>query len=329
MTTLDLALLPKAELHVHFEATISKDSAAELSDRYGVPMPSTGPFRDLAEFVAGYERARDLVGSLEDLNRLAREFAQRQRAQGVVWTEVHFIPSTYAGRLGDPDDLIAAVLDGLRSGGGGDTVGLVLGINRGLPVAEAERALDVALDWAGAGVVALGLAGDEANFPGRRFEAVFRRAAEAKLPAVPHAGEGAGPRSIEDALDLLSPVRVCHGVRALEDPRVLQRLAADQVCLDMAPSSNVLLGAVSELAAHPLPELARQGVPVTVNSDIPIFVGHDLLREYALCAAAWDLDDRQLLDLAETSIRFSHCPEEIRAHALGHLATLRQTVDLP
>ncbi len=319
----DLQGLPKAELHVHLEATIRPRTVAELADRYGVREPATGPYADLTEFVAAYEQARDLVGSLEDLNRLAREFGARQREAGVVWSEVHFFPRTYAGRLGHPDGLVEAVLDGLWSGAGRDHAGLVIGINRGLPLEAAEQALEIALRWAGSGVVALGLAGDEANHPGSQFKPVIDRATAQGLPSVPHAGEGAGPHSVREAVKQLAPSRICHGVRAIEDDDLVEELAARRICLDLAPTSNVQLGVVPDLASHPLPHLMRRGVPVTLNSDIPLFIGHGLLEEYELCARSWGLTVDEITGIAETSIRYSSCPDDVRDLAAKKLEMWR------
>lgn len=316
----DLRALPKAELHLHFEAATSPETAAELADRHGLPMPEQGPFRDLSEFVVAYERARDIVGSLDDLRRLGEELGARQRAAGVVWTESHFIPATYAGRLGAYDALLEAVLDGLHAGAGEDHAGLVVGVNRGLPLDRAQEMVDLALRWAGRGVVALGLAGDEAHHPAREFTDLFARASAAGLPVVPHAGEGLGAESVRDTVDLLGPARICHGVRAPEDPAVVDLLARRGICLDMAPTSNVLLGVVPALERHPLPALLRAGVPVSLNSDIPLFVGSGVLGEYERCLAAWDLTDEEVVALARSSIEHSFCPDQVRAEALARLA---------
>lgn len=322
--SLDLVGMPKAELHVHLEAATNQVSAVELADRYGKTLPAAGPFRSLTEFVAVYEQARDLIGSLDDLYRLAREFSERQRADGVVWSEVYFIPSTYAGRLGHPDGLIEAVVDGLRSGTGLDQAGLILGVNRGLPISEAFDAVDCAVRWAGRGVVALGLAGDELHYPAGLFGAVFEKARAAGLPAVPHAGEAVGPSSVRETLELLRPARISHGFRAVEDQDLVFRLADERICLDLAPSSNFLLGGVASFEVHPLPTLMRAGIPISINSDSPFFVGHGLLDEYRRCIAAWGLSDGEVVALAENSIRYSFCPEPVRRKALADLAALTQ-----
>lgn len=315
---IDVRQLPKAELHLHFEAAMSRASAGALAERYGMPEPATGPFRDLTEFVQAYELARDIIGSLDDLRDLAEDLAKRQQDAGVVWSEIHFAPATYSGRLGPHDELVEAVLDGLRAGGG-DSAGLVIAVNRGRPLDEGEQMLDLAIRWAGSGVVAFGLAGDEANHPASRFVDLFRRAAARGLPTVPHGGEGAGADHVRETVDLLDPDRVCHGVRVDEGPAVVDRVAEADVCLDMAPLSNVLLQVVAELESHPLPRLLRHGVPVTLNTDVPLFTGVPLDEEYERCAEAWGLSDDEVVHLARTSIQRSFCPEHVRASALAAL----------
>lgn len=306
-----LRSLPKAELHVHLEAAIRPSLADELADRHGLPPVPTGPFPDQAAFVEAYERARDLVGSLEDLRRVAEAFAAHQRSCGVVWSEVHLAPATYGGRLGPDDGLVEAVVDGFRAGAGPDGAGVVLGINRGLGVAAAERTVDLALRWAGRGVVALGLAGDEAGHAAAPYADAVARARAGGLPCVPHAGEVPDPQRVVDALDLLGARRIAHGLAAADDDALVGRLARSGVCLDLAPSSNVLLGLVATLGDHPLPGLLAAGVPVSLGTDIPLFLGHDLLEEYERCARAWSLSDSDVAALAESSLAYALAPPAV------------------
>lgn len=305
-----LVALPKAELHVHLEAAIRPDLAGELADRIGARLPPPGPFANQAEFVAAYEAARDLIGSLDDLRTVARAFGECQRACGVEWSEVHFVPPTYDGRLGADDALIEAVVDGLAAGAGADGAGLIIGVNRGLGLDAAERSLDLALRWAGRGVVALGFAGDEAAYPAGPFAPVFGRARSAGLRCVPHAGEIPQPSSVAAAL-AIGPPRICHGLAAAADPALVRRLADAGVCLDMAPSSNVLLGLADSLVEHPLPRLLDAGVAVTISTDIPLFLGHDLIDEYMRCQRAWSLSDDTVRRLAANSLTYALRPRDL------------------
>ena len=314
----ELAALPKAELHIHLESSIRPSTAAELADRYGIPMPRLGPFSGLSEFVGEYEVARDLIGTLDDLRRVAAELVDDATAQGVAWSEVHLIPPTYAGRLGADEAVLEAVLDGFGySSGAVPRAGVIVGVNRGLSLDAAERSLEVALAYSGVGVVGLGLAGDEANNPAQRFSEVFARARDAGLRSLPHAGEAAGPESVRACVEDLGASRVCHGVRAAEDPAVVRLLVERGVSLDVCPSSNVSLRVAPSLEEHPLPRLLEAGVTLTLNSDGPLFSGATVNDEYRLAHIVFGLDRDALAEIARTSVTVSSCPEPVRYAALA------------
>lgn len=317
-----LAALPKAELHLHLEGAMRSSTARELADRYGRPFPRTGRFSGLGEFVVAYEEARDLVGSLEDLRRISRELVEDAAAQGVVWSEVHVVPPTYAGRLGPDEAVLEAVLDGFAAASSdASAAGIIVGVNRGLPPESATRSLSLATAYVDAGVVGLGLAGDEANNPAERFAGVFARAREAGLRALPHGGEGAGSESVRACVEQLGASRVNHGVRAVEDSAVVDLLLEHGVCLDVCPSSNVALQVSSSMETHPLPLLIDAGVPVTLNSDCPLFVDTTVNAEYRLAYGRLGLDLENLVQIAWTSLTVSSCPDDRRARALDALAS--------
>ena len=321
----DLVALPKAELHLHLEGALRRGTAAELADRYRLPLPRTGRFAGLPDFVVAYEQARDLIGTLDDLRRVAAELLTTARENGVVWTEVHLIPATYGGRLGPDEAVVEAVLDGLASAASPAAAGgLIIGVNRMLPLPAAERGLALALRYRDAGVVGLGLAADEARFPASLFADVFRRAGDAGLPVVPHAGEGAGAESVRACVEQLGAVRINHGVRAVEDPELVELLRDRGVSLDVCPSSNAALGVVPSLSEHPLPALLRAGVSVTLNTDCPLFLATSTVREYALARDVLGLPDEALVGIAATSLRTSSCPAERREAALARLAAWRE-----
>ena len=304
--------LPKAELHLHLEGAIRADTARELAEASGHNWPDVHTFADLADFVQAYESARQLVRSLDDLRRIGAELIQDADRQGVRWTEVHLIPPTYAGRLGAPEGIIEAVLEGFVAGGSATAgAGLVLGVNRGLPPAAAEESLRLALAYADQGVVAFGLAGDEANHPAGAFAELFARARHCGLRAVPHAGEAAGAESVRDCVELLRADRVCHGIRAVEDPALVEVLLDRQVCLDVAPTSNVALNAAHSWREHPARHLLAVGVPITLNSDCPLFFRSPVNEEYLKASLNWGLSRVDLTHLAETSLRVSSCPAHL------------------
>ena len=123
------------------------------------------------------------------------------------------------------------------------------------------------------------------------------------------------------ALDVLGADRIQHGVRAIEDPDLVARLADERICLDVCPTSNLSLGVVDRLADHPLPELLDAGVPCSVNADDPLLFGPGLLEEYELCRDELGLDDDALAAVATASIEASGAPADVRARALDGIAT--------
>jgi adenosine deaminase len=183
-------------------------------------------------------------------------------------------------------------------------------------VAEAEELAQLAASRAESGVVAFGLANDEVGHPPEPFAKAFRMATEAGLISAPHAGELVGAESVRGALDTLHARRIAHGVRAIEDPELVARLVAEQICLDVCPTSNLLLAVVPSLDAHPLKRLVEAGVRCTLNGDDPLLFGPGLLEEYQLARDVLDLTDDQLAFVARCSVQDSGAPAELIATAV-------------
>ena len=147
----------------------------------------------------------------------------------------------------------------------------MLGILRQQSAREAEATARLGAAHADRGVVAFGIAGDEEVGSFAPFQWACEMAREAGLLVVPHAGESVGPESVRDALDLLRPHRLAHGVRAVEDPDLLRRLATEGILCDVCPTSNIKFGVVTDIEAHQLPALLEAGVPVTINADDQLY----------------------------------------------------------
>jgi adenosine deaminase len=173
----------------------------------------------------------------------------------------------------------------------------------------------IAASRAGRGVVSFGLANDEAIGAPEPYAEAFAIAKEAGLLSTPHAGELAGPESVRGALDTLAPDRLQHGVRAIEDPELVARLADSDIVLDVCPTSNLLLSVYPSMAEHPLPRLLEAGVQCSLNGDDPLLFGPVLLEEYESARAEMGLDDAALASIARASIDGSGAPEALKASA--------------
>jgi adenosine deaminase len=320
MTTIaprPLAALPKAHLHLHLEGAMRSSTLHELCDAQGSPIPAfSAAYGTFADFQARYIAARGAIRSVDDLVRLVAEVVADAAVDGAVWIEpaVH-LPGHRA--LGTDDFVLERLLEaGERaSAATGVGVGWLVSVDRTLsPELAIEQAL-VAARNAENGVVSFGLANDEAAGAPEPFGPAFAIARDAGIISAPHAGEHGGPESVRGALDALGADRVQHGIRSVEDADLVRRLADDQICLDVCPTSNVSLSVVPDLAAHPLPTLLDAGVPCSINADDPLLFGVGLLDEYVICREGLGLDDATLALCALTSIEHSGAPAEVKVRA--------------
>jgi len=309
----DLALLPKAHLHLHLDGSLRPSTVAELAAGAGIAAPMPTGYGSFAAFSATISAAAACMRTADDVVRVLDEIVEDARAAGAVWVEVSMWPGLFAGRLGSDSDTVRTVLDGLQRAGIAHRVGvgLVLAANRGHGPAQALDVARLASGFAGDGVVGFGLDGDESSYPPALFADACARARAAGLPVVPHAGELLGAGSVADAVDLLGARRVMHGVRCTEDPRLVARLADSGIVLDVS--------VVPSLREHPLPALLAAGVRCTVNADDPLLFGTDLLTEYQRCREQLGLTDAQLADVARTSLEASAAPVGVVAAALARI----------
>jgi adenosine deaminase len=295
------------------------DTLHELGEAHGVAIPEARDFSSFNHFLDMYAAACTVLQTPDDLARLVREVAEDAAASGTTWIE----PSIYLPRhrttFGSDEQTLEILLDAARRSAAetGVAIGVMLAGNRSAPPADALEQAKLAARYAGRGVVSFGLGNDEASFPPEPFAEAFAVTGAAGLINAPHAGEFAGAASVRGALDTLGPRRIQHGIRAVEDPALVERLAREGICLDVCPISNVALGAVPSLAAHPLPALLEAGVRVSLNCDDPLFFGNDLLSEYKHARQAFSLDDAMLARIAGWSLEASGAPEDLKRTSLA------------
>ncbi|HEY2596827.1 MAG TPA: adenosine deaminase [Chloroflexota bacterium] len=316
----DLRVLPKAHLHLHVPGAMRPATLRELAERYRtqVALVSDGSF---ATFAALFQSVLDVLRTTDDVMRLVREVAEDAAADGAVWLEAAGpLAGSVVQRLGlrDEEPMLELLLEASRQAERevGIGVGILVSSSRNRPIAEAEARARLAARYAGRGVVAFGLAGDETRGRPEPFAAAFAVARNAGLIAAPHGGEHGGPESVRGALDALGSRRIQHGVRAAEESALVARLADEGITLDVCPRSNVQLGVYPSFDLHPLRRLLEAGVPLSLNADNPLFVGAGVLAEYELARDVFDLSDVQLAHIARCSVRASGAPDALKADAL-------------
>ena len=306
--------IPKAELHLHIEGTLEPELAFRLAERNGVTLPfatvdelrAAYRFDDLQSFLDLYYRLTDVLRTEQDFTDLADAYLSRAAAQGVRHAEIFFDPQAHTAR-GVPVETVIAGLDAALSRSEeryGVTTRLILSFLRDLPAEEALATLEEAKPYL-EGITAVGLDSAEVGHPPSKFTAVYERARELGLRAVAHAGEEGPAAYVREALDLLHVERIDHGIRAMEDPDLVERLVRERIPLTVCPFSNVRLRCVDTLADHPLRRMLDAGLVVTVNSDDPAYFGGYVGQNLTDTAAALGLTEDQQRTLARNSFEAS------------------------
>lgn len=316
-----LSRLPKAHLHLHLEQAVRQSTLDEFAAEAGVPSPNMTRFSSFVEFDQVAQAGMRVLRRPEHLQRLVHEMAEDARDQGCLWIEPALWPPLHHDRLGSGDTVLeilgeAAEAATRRTGVG---IGFLIAVNRNEPLEQAQEMVDLAIRWAGRAVTSFGLHNDESRFPPEPFTEIFDQARKADLLPAPHGGELAGPDSVRACVEQLGAVRVQHGIRAVEDPALLDLLVARGVCLDVCPTSNLVLEAVADLAAHPLPRLLEAGVRCSLNADNPVMFGCDVLSEYELARRDLGLTDAQLAAVARASLECSAAPADLVARGLREI----------
>jgi adenosine deaminase len=319
-----VARLPKAELHLHIEGTLEPELMLQLAERNGVPFRfqtveearAAYRFTDLQSFLDLYYDSARVLLKAEDFYDLTLAYLKRAHRDRIVHAEIFFDPQSHTGR----GVSFEAVVDGIRAALAagrselGITSRLILCFLRHLSAEEAMETLDRALPHQEA-ICGVGLDSAEVGNPPSKFAAVFERAKEAGFLTVAHAGEEGPPEYIWEALDLLHARRIDHGVRCLEDERLVERLRREQIPLTVCPLSNVKLRVFDRMEDHGIGRLLAEGLRVTVNSDDPAYFGGYINDNYRAVRDAHGIDDEGILELARTSFTASFLDNQsVRAH---------------
>lgn len=328
----DLALLPKAHLHLHFTGSMRVTTLAEMAAASGLRLPSAlleaNPVRPPADergwfrFQRLYDAARACVRSETDLRRIVAEAAADDAAEGSGHLEIQVDPTSYAPFVGGITPALEIVLDEAAAAWGrtGVEVGVVVASSRVRHPLEARTLARLAVRYAGDGpgrVVGFGLSNDERRGDTADWAPAFAIARRAGLAAVPHGGELLGAGHIEEVLEHLVPDRIGHGVRSAEDPRVLARVVERGVALEVCPASNVSLGVYAEDRHVPLRALAAAGDTLALGADDPLLFGSRLVAQYESARHVHGFDDAALAELARGSVRASRATTATRARLLA------------
>ena len=278
-------------------------------------------YRDFPHFIEIWILTTNAMRMHDDFRQVVVDYAEEAAGYGAVYLEAIFSPAERVRRGVGWDEMFSGYCDGVQAAREehGVEVRLTPDIFRGATMEEATEVVRYSAKYRDRGVVAVGLGGLEAQHPPEEYAEAFELVRAEGLGSVPHAGEVAGPASIRGALDALGADRIRHGIRAVEDPALVDELRDRELVLDVCPVSNVRTGAVASLAEHPLRRLAAAGVPCSINTDDPAMFDTDLAREYE-AAASLGVSPPQAF---ESGVRGALCDDETR----GRLRSIGETFD--
>ena len=326
-----LRALPKIELHRHLEGALRLETLVDLAAEYDLPLPRTadglrplvqvvpGDARTWDNFLAKFRTLRQFFRSETGIRRITREAVADAAADGVRYLELRFTPVALASASGSTfPEVMSWVCEtaAAESERCGIVTRLIVSINRHEGAELGASVFDAAADFAEQGIVAVDLAGREPDVDVRPFGPLFDRARARGFGVTIHAGEWRGAQSVRDALDVFGAERIGHGVRAVEEPALLDLLARRGVVLEVCPSSNVDSGVTPSLEQHPLPRLLKAGVRTTLNTDDPGLSALTLSEEFSRVLAALPVTMADLQQVTVTAAEAAFLPAEQR-HALA------------
>jgi adenosine deaminase len=318
MDSVIAADLPLVDLHRHLDGNVRLATVLDIARRHGIRLPAGDlerlrpyvqvqqPVPGLMDFIAKFEVLKEIFVDTEAIERIAYENLEDAVREGIDYIELRFSPAFMGERHGlDPRDVTGAICSALRAARGRlpVTANLIVIMSRHLGEERCSEELEAALAYQDQGIVAVDLAGDEANFPGTRFRRHFERARAAGFHITVHAGEAAGPASVRQAIEELGAERIGHGVHAIEDEGVLALIGERGVAIESCPTSNVQTSTVASYAAHPLPAFLRRGLLVTLGSDDPGISAIDLPHEYRVARDQLGLTPEEVRRLQANGIQ--------------------------
>jgi adenosine deaminase len=331
-----LRAMPKAELHMHIEGSLEPDMIFAMGQRNRVPLayPSVQALRDayvfnnLQEFLNIYHAGTTVLKTEQDFFDMADAYLARAQADNVLHAEIFFDTQTHTGHGTGVETVINGLYRACEEAPvrHGMTASLILCFLRHLSEEEAFECLEQALPLRDK-ILGIGLASSEVGHPPEKFAKVFARARELGFRLVAHAGEEAPPAYIWSALDVLKVERIDHGVQAIHDTALMQRLAMQRVPLTVCPLSNLKLCVFPALSQHNLGRMLDAGIVATVNSDDPAYFGGYINENFTQTFAALGMTAEHAYRLARNSFDASFIDASVRSEYVQRLDAVFETFE--
>ncbi len=323
--------LPKAELHVHLEGSVSPALARKLAKRHQLSFPEqellkdehTYAWKDFLDFLKVYDVVSAFIRTPEDYHDVVYDYLMQSAQAGVIYTEL--MPSPDHARLAGMSyqNMLEGIVEAMEKARAAFNIESRIYISgvRHFGAKACEEVAMLPAKYPHPWVTGFGLGGDEAGFPPAQFARAYEIAQkESGLSCTVHAGEMAGPESVWEAIRHLPITRIGHGVRSIEDPQLIAELKERNIALEVCPTSNVVLSVYPNYQEHPLLALREAGLSLSLNSDDPPYFGTTIDQEYEVAATQFGLSESDLKDITRQALQAAFVDEPTRAALLSRLA---------
>lgn len=310
--------IPKAELHIHIEAVMSKETIKKLylkkngTEFSDAEIKKLFSYSDLNGFIAAFLQVQDLFTEVSDFDFVFEDLKNYLVRNGVVHCEAFFAPSAFIKKGFDYAQMAANFEKNLKKikDQTGYSVWLLGDVSRTFGLGNAENNYKMFKNNPFKGFIGIGLGGAESKGPSKDFGPVFEKALADKFHVVAHAGEDVGPESIWDALKICHAERIGHGITSVQDSELVKYIAENKIPVEVAPTSNVFTKKyVKKMEEHPVRQMFDSGIPVTIATDDPIFFGVELLDEYWNLYSKLHFSKAELKKIILNSFEDSFLPE--------------------
>ncbi len=325
---MDLRTLPKLELHLHLDCSLSYKAVARLvpavtREEYQRDYIAPARCTNLADFLARAPVGFRLMQTEDSLRLVVDDLFEQLAADGVVYAELRFAPLLHTAQGLAPERVVAiverAVDEAIRATG--IEAGVILCTLRHFTAAQSLLTAEVVEKYRESRIVALDIAGDEAGFPLDAHIAAYRYARDHSLFRTAHAGEACGPASVWETLRLLKPQRIGHGTRSYEDPALVEHLRRERIHLELCPSSNVqIVPSIASWSDHPIDFLYRAGVPLSVSTDTRMLTPATLTGEYESLQRVFGWGREQFLETNRMALDAAFATSAVKAGLRARLA---------
>lgn len=321
-----MVLVPKVELHLHLDCSLSYAAVSRLDPsvsraEYDLEFVAPPLCASLADFLTRAPRGFQLMQTRDALRLATDDLFEQLGADGVVYAEIRFAPLLHLLRGLTPEEVVESVDRATEHciAATGIEARLILCTLRHFDAAQSMATAQLVERFRGSRVAALDIAGDEAGYPLHAHIPAFRYAADRGLHRTAHAGEASGAASVWETLRVLRPSRIGHGVRSIEDGSLVEHLRQSRIHLEVCPSSNVQTRASASYAEHAIDRLYRAGVSLGINTDTRTITNVTLEQEYARLREHFAWDDAEFLACNRAALQAAFVEEDVRERLQARL----------